>query len=81
MRLQTLRHSLVDGVQKSAKILGRVTRPTLAHHPAGANIQGGKQILGAVVDVIMLVTLDLTGAYGQDQRGGRPGLDPRASDG
>jgi hypothetical protein len=75
MHLQPLRHRLVDGVENSAKILGRVTRPAHAHHPAGADIQSGKQIRCAMANVIVRVTLNLTGAHGQDRGGGRSGLD------
>ena len=67
--VQLRRHLPVDQAQERQELLVAVPLPALADHPAGGDVQGGKQCRRAVPDVVVGVAFDVAQAHRQRRLG------------
>jgi hypothetical protein len=65
----------IDMLQELAELAGAMTRPTLADHRPGGDVQGSEKIGGAMAEVVVGSTFDLSGPHGKDGLTTAQGLD------
>jgi hypothetical protein len=67
MQLQFVRHCGVDSCKEAAKLARAVALMELANHGAGAGVERGEQVGGAMAQVIRRAPLGLAGAHRQQR--------------
>jgi hypothetical protein len=75
MHLEVLGHRRVDQVQEAPELLGAMPGSHVRDHLAGAEVEGGVEVGGAVADVVVGAALGHTRHQRQDRRRAVKGLD------